>query len=398
MTSLREVSGGRPIDRSAARGRFVGRPRGRDRGAPRRPLRRRRLDRAPADDRPDRPPRAARRRDRDRAGDSASTPTSGALVVEDPDAPGGDRPVLVGEVAPRPPGRTRREAGCNAMARPALGRVGPSGGGGRPRRRPSRSRPPRSSRRPRRTRPGSRPSIGSTSPRCTATPSTSSRDHHEAEDATERTFLAALTNLGRFEERARPGRWRGRVDVPRLAVPDRPQRRRRAAPPAAPPARGAARGRRARSPTRSTSSADVDAPRRGRAAPGGPSAGCPATGAGRWSCASSTRCRRRRSPASSAAPRAPSGSSSIAPCGASPATSASRCAVTGRRADGTASEIEALVTDRYLEALLRPRRRADRRPAEVEPDDGLRTTAERLARTCRGSTRRSGSRRPWRPG
>ena len=29
-------------------------------------------------------------------------------------------------------------------------------------------------------------------------------DHHEAEDVTERTFLAALTNLGRFEERARP--------------------------------------------------------------------------------------------------------------------------------------------------------------------------------------------------
>jgi RNA polymerase sigma-70 factor (ECF subfamily) len=29
-------------------------------------------------------------------------------------------------------------------------------------------------------------------------------DHHDAEDATERTFLAALTNLGRFEERARP--------------------------------------------------------------------------------------------------------------------------------------------------------------------------------------------------
>ncbi|MEO8438526.1 MAG: RNA polymerase sigma factor [Chloroflexota bacterium] len=30
------------------------------------------------------------------------------------------------------------------------------------------------------------------------------RDHHEAEDATERTFLAALANLGGFEERARP--------------------------------------------------------------------------------------------------------------------------------------------------------------------------------------------------
>ena len=29
-------------------------------------------------------------------------------------------------------------------------------------------------------------------------------DHHDAEDATERTFVAALTNLSRFEERARP--------------------------------------------------------------------------------------------------------------------------------------------------------------------------------------------------
>jgi RNA polymerase sigma-70 factor (ECF subfamily) len=29
-------------------------------------------------------------------------------------------------------------------------------------------------------------------------------DHHEAEDATERTFLAALSNLHRFEERALP--------------------------------------------------------------------------------------------------------------------------------------------------------------------------------------------------
>lgn len=30
------------------------------------------------------------------------------------------------------------------------------------------------------------------------------RDQHEAEDVTERTFLSALTNLGSFEERARP--------------------------------------------------------------------------------------------------------------------------------------------------------------------------------------------------
>ena len=62
------------------------------------------------------------------------------------------------------------------------------------------------------------------------------RDHHDAEDATERTFLAALANLARFEERARPGRRRGRLHVPRLALPDRPQRRRRTAPPPQPPA------------------------------------------------------------------------------------------------------------------------------------------------------------------
>lgn len=30
------------------------------------------------------------------------------------------------------------------------------------------------------------------------------RDHHDAEDASERTFLAALANLHRFDERARP--------------------------------------------------------------------------------------------------------------------------------------------------------------------------------------------------
>jgi RNA polymerase sigma-70 factor (ECF subfamily) len=34
-------------------------------------------------------------------------------------------------------------------------------------------------------------------------------DHDDAEDATERTFLAALANLGRFEERARPGDGQG---------------------------------------------------------------------------------------------------------------------------------------------------------------------------------------------
>jgi RNA polymerase sigma-70 factor (ECF subfamily) len=60
------------------------------------------------------------------------------------------------------------------------------------------------------------------------------RDHHEAEDATERTFLAALTNLGRFEERARPVDGEGastfRVwlfQIARNAVAERRRRQRR---------------------------------------------------------------------------------------------------------------------------------------------------------------------------
>jgi len=60
------------------------------------------------------------------------------------------------------------------------------------------------------------------------------RDHHEAEDATERTFVAALTNLGRFEERARPADGEGastfRVwlfQIARNAVAERRRSRRR---------------------------------------------------------------------------------------------------------------------------------------------------------------------------
>jgi len=59
-------------------------------------------------------------------------------------------------------------------------------------------------------------------------------DHHEAEDATERTFLAALANLGRFEERARPADGDGastfRVwlfQIARNTVAERRRRRRR---------------------------------------------------------------------------------------------------------------------------------------------------------------------------
>jgi RNA polymerase sigma-70 factor (ECF subfamily) len=60
------------------------------------------------------------------------------------------------------------------------------------------------------------------------------RDHHEAEDATERTFLAALANLGRFEERARPADGHGastfRVwlfQIARNVVAERRRRQRR---------------------------------------------------------------------------------------------------------------------------------------------------------------------------
>ena len=60
------------------------------------------------------------------------------------------------------------------------------------------------------------------------------RDHHEAEDATERTFLAALTNLARFQERARPADGDGastfRVwlfQIARNAVAERRRRQRR---------------------------------------------------------------------------------------------------------------------------------------------------------------------------
>jgi RNA polymerase sigma-70 factor, ECF subfamily len=65
------------------------------------------------------------------------------------------------------------------------------------------------------------------------------RDHHEAEDATERTFMSALAGLARFEERARPvdgdGASTFRVwlfQIARNAVAER--RRRRARRPEAP--------------------------------------------------------------------------------------------------------------------------------------------------------------------
>ena len=68
-------------------------------------------------------------------------------------------------------------------------------------------------------------------------------DHHDAEDATERTFLRALAALPRFREQARPADGPRGLHVPRLAVPDRAQRRGQRAPvPPAPPGLVARRG------------------------------------------------------------------------------------------------------------------------------------------------------------
>ena len=102
------------------------------------------------------------------------------------------------------------------------------------------------------------------------------RDHHEAEDATERTFLSALANLGRFEERARPVDGEGastfRVwlfQIARNAVAERRRRQRRRP-------GGAAGGCRDRSPRRSTSRPTPGCATR-RPPPCARWSGCPAT-------------------------------------------------------------------------------------------------------------------------
>jgi len=104
-------------------------------------------------------------------------------------------------------------------------------------------------------------------------------NHHDAEDATERVFLQALSALPGFEERARPADGEGastfRVwlfQIARNAVANQRRTLRRHPPARSPPC-------------------DVSPP----------------TGAVPWCCGSSRRCRRPRSPASWAAPRAPSG-------------------------------------------------------------------------------------------
>ena len=179
-------------------------------------------------------------------------PATGALVVADAGAPGGERHVARRRDRPRPRSPTpRSRRRCNAMARPAFRKV-------------------------------DRPEEGG--PRLAHL----DRDRRLVEaaqadparfDALYRKYLAQVYSYA-FYELARPsrgrgrhradvprrpgqprpvrgarpaGRRRGRLDVPRLALPDRPQRRRRAAPAAS----AAARRRRSRpprtSPTRSTS-------------------------------------------------------------------------------------------------------------------------------------------------
>ena len=55
--------------------------------------------------------------------------------------------------------------------------------------------------------------------------------------------------------------------------------------------------------------------------------------------------------------------------------------MTGAFAGRDSHEVDALVTDRYLEALLAAHARgADRGPAPAAPDDTIRRTADRLAR------------------
>ena len=205
------------------------------------------------------------------------------------------------------------------------------------------------------------------------------RDHHEAEDATERTFLAALTNLAPLRG-ARPARRRrGRLDVPGLALPDRAQRRRRAPPSSGPPARGAARGgRRGRGAVRPRSRRD--AARRGcrrvacrrpaprRSTPGGDPA------LRRRDVHGGDRRRPRPLRGRRPGPH-PSGAAERR------ARPRRRVAVTGPDAGRDEHEVDALVTDRYLEALLAAHARgADRRPPPPLRPTPIRAVADRLAR------------------
>ena len=253
MTSLRELAGGAP-DRPGRPARRVPRAaRAARRRAPGRALRRRRLDRPPGDDRPARSD--SRRPDghRDAFARPASTRRPARSSSPIPRHRDGrpSRPRRRGH--PRPAGQPVA-GGCNAMARPAFWKVDRPEEGG-----------PRLAHLDRDRR---------LVEAAQADPARFDAlyrkylaqvysyafyelgDHHDAEDATERTFLAALANLARFEERARPADGEGastfRVwlfQIARNAVAERRRAvaaaipRRRSRPP---------RRRRARSTSRAT--------------------------------------------------------------------------------------------------------------------------------------------------
>ena len=240
MTSLREASHGRPIDHERPARRLPRPARGRGRGAarlaastsPTGPTASSRPAASRCSIAPDGASatvRAARRRRRDAAPSSSTTPRLRTA----------SRPVARRRDPPRPPGRPDRPGrGCNAMARPALRKVDTAGGGRSPASCPPRPRSvaggrgpggPGAVRRPVSEVRGPGVQLRGLRARATTT-----------RRRTPRSGRSCPRSPGCPASRSGPTRPTAKgLHVPGLAVPDRPQRRRRA-----PPARGAAVRRR----------------------------------------------------------------------------------------------------------------------------------------------------------
>ena len=174
MTSLREASGGRPIDRGLLLDAFLDAPRGAGRA-----LRGGRFD---VDDWTARQLTTGRivrlegptARPEDGRAALGVDPASGGLLVADPGRRAASGRSTPARSSTAPAGRRpgpRSPAGCNGWPDAVFRKVTADG---RSRRVVHLDRDRASSRRPSATRPGSTPCIGSTSPRCTATPTTSS--------------------------------------------------------------------------------------------------------------------------------------------------------------------------------------------------------------------------------
>ena len=380
MTSLREAAGGRPSTRagcstpssSGLEPRVDGAPGGRLRGAG--------LGGPPGDDRPDRPTRDGRDGDASRCRALGVDQASGALVVADPDDRGRRAQGAGRRDPPRPARPVADGGGCNAdgpsgileewtvrrraasapcppRPRPSARRGGPGGPG--PVRGPLSEVPgpgvqlrllrARAITTRRRT-----PPSGRSSPRWrTSAGSRSGRARPTATGAS--TFRVWLFQIARNVVAERRRRRRRRPEAPLEAA--------------------------AASPTPVDLEADAARHDEARRGAGARSGGCPATGAGRSSCASSTRCRRPRSPACSGRSEGAvrvlihRALRSVARDLDDPA------AVTGAFAGRDSREVDALVTDRYLDAILAAHARgADRGPAGAPPAAPVRLAADRLAR------------------